>query len=200
MTVPGDDLAFLHGLHHLFPLQDLLGLALAQPDHAVGIVGHAGFVFHLFDQHLNDLTDLRRLFVLIPFVARNRAFALVSDVDEDGVVVDADDPAVDDLVDVEVGLGFDLGVDRFRGIAHRRLKHGFQGRITFQTANEISIYHCTLNRLPPNATNPMLSRTAGHPPVGIETPFVGQGRKTRHVERGPDHHPGDRERRLSRSS
>src|SRR5690606_19023931 len=33
----GDDLAFVDRLHHLLPGDDLLGLALAQHDHAVGI-------------------------------------------------------------------------------------------------------------------------------------------------------------------
>ena len=106
------------------------------------------------------------VFVLFPFVAEDDAFALVADVDQDDVAVDAQDAAVDDLVHVKVGFVLDLGDDGFGRIGHRRLKHGFQRGVTFQTTNEISIYHCTLNRLPHSATNPMLSRTGDRPPRG----------------------------------
>ena len=56
-------------------------------------------VFDLFDQHLDRLAGFGRLFVLFPFVERDRAFALVADVDQHEVAVDAEDAAVDDLIE-----------------------------------------------------------------------------------------------------
>ena len=48
----GDDVAFVDGLHDLHPLLDLLGLPLAEDDHAA-IVLPAEDVFDVFDQHLD---------------------------------------------------------------------------------------------------------------------------------------------------
>ena len=56
-------------------------------------------VFDVFDEDANRVADLRELFAFFPFVAGDDAFALVADVDEDEVVVDAEDAAFDDLID-----------------------------------------------------------------------------------------------------
>ena len=49
----GDDVALVDGLHHLQPGLDLLGLALAQGDHAAGVVDQAVDVFHVLDEHFD---------------------------------------------------------------------------------------------------------------------------------------------------
>ncbi len=48
------------------------------------------YVFDVFDQHFEDLAGLGRRFVFFPLVAEDDAFALVADIDEDEVAVDAD--------------------------------------------------------------------------------------------------------------
>ena len=65
----GDDLSFLDRLHHLLPGDDLLGLALAERDHAVRISASSRAIFDVFDEHLDDLVHLRRFFFFFPFVA-----------------------------------------------------------------------------------------------------------------------------------
>ena len=54
----GDHVAFVDRLHHLQPGLDLLGLALAEGDHAAGIVDQAVDVFHVFDEHLDVVPGL----------------------------------------------------------------------------------------------------------------------------------------------
>src|SRR5690606_27446864 len=48
----GDHLALGNRFHHRFPLDDLLGLSLAQRNHPIGVVGRAEVIFHLFDEDL----------------------------------------------------------------------------------------------------------------------------------------------------
>ena len=99
----GDDVAFVDGLHDLHPLFDLLGLALAEDDHAA-IVEPAVAIFDVFDEDADHLADFRLigLFRSSHSLRGIDAFALVADVDEDEFVVDADDFAFDDLIDVDV--------------------------------------------------------------------------------------------------
>ena len=97
----GDDVALVDGLHDLHPLFDLLGLALAEDDHAA-IVLPAGDVFDVFDEDANRLADLGHRVAFLPLVAGDDAFALVADVDEDEVVVDAQHFAFDDLIGADV--------------------------------------------------------------------------------------------------
>src|SRR5690606_18078841 len=94
-----DDVPFVHRLHDFQPGRDLLRLALAEDDHhAVGI--GAGDAFDVLDQHLDAIAHDGRGLVFLPLVARNSALALITDVDQNHFVVDAEDRAVDDLVDV----------------------------------------------------------------------------------------------------
>ena len=65
----GDDVVFVDGLHHLQPGLDLLGLALAQGDHAAPFFGAAEDVFDFLDEHLDVLAGFGRLFVFFPLVA-----------------------------------------------------------------------------------------------------------------------------------
>ncbi len=97
----GDDLAFGDLGHHLFPLQDLFRLAFAQRDHAVDIVCRTECVLHLFDQHLDGLSNGRRLFRFVPFIDIDCTFALEANIDDDIFTVDFHDLAIDDLIDVK---------------------------------------------------------------------------------------------------
>jgi len=132
-------LTLLHGLHHLFPLQDLLSFALAEPHHAVRVVGHAELVFHLLDQDLDRFANLG-LLALSPLVARNRSFTLIA-----FSAVNTNDAPVHDLVDVKIAFRLYIRHNHVGGVFQCRLKDGLKIWITFQTADEVSIYHCTLN-------------------------------------------------------
>ena len=100
----GDDLALLDRSHHLFPLDDLFGFSLAQNDHVPSFFEDI-LVFDLFDQNLDHLADLRRLFAFFPLVLWDRAFALESNVDDDELFIDFNNLAFDDLVYVELFVG-----------------------------------------------------------------------------------------------
>ena len=54
----GDHVAFVDRLHDLHPGFDLVGLALAERDHAAGIIHRSGDVLDVLDQDLDDLADL----------------------------------------------------------------------------------------------------------------------------------------------
>ena len=99
----GDDVALVDGLHDLHPLFDLLGLALAEDDHAA-IVLPARSTSSTSSTRTRMTCRRSRAgrVALFPFVAGDDAFALVADVDEDEVVVDAKDFAFDDLIGVDV--------------------------------------------------------------------------------------------------
>ena len=96
-----DHVAFVDGLHDLHPLLDLLSLALAEDDHATIVVVTLG-IFDIFDQHANLLAGFWLFFFLFPLVASDRSFALVAYIDEHKFVIDADDGAFYDLIDVYV--------------------------------------------------------------------------------------------------
>ena len=55
----GDDVAFVDGLHDLHPLFDLLGLALAEDDHAAVVLPAGAMSSMSSISTLNDLADLR---------------------------------------------------------------------------------------------------------------------------------------------
>ena len=74
------------------------GLALAELDHA-GVFQAGLRFFDLLDQHLDDLAGLRRFVFGVPFVERDRAFALVADVDQHQIAFDAEHAPLDDLVE-----------------------------------------------------------------------------------------------------
>ena len=106
----GDDVAFVDGLHDLHPLFDLLSLALAEDDHAA-IVEPALRIFDVLDEDADHLADFGLIGIFrLPFVAGDHPLALVADVDEDEFVVDADDFAFDDLIDVDVLAAKPTGV------------------------------------------------------------------------------------------
>ena len=99
----GDDVVLVDRLHHLAPGFDLFGLALGKDDHAARFFGAAEDVFDVLDQHFHDVCPAcGRFFPLFPLVERDGAFALVADVDQHVLAVDAENLAVDDLVDGEV--------------------------------------------------------------------------------------------------
>ena len=65
--------------------------------------GRAGDVFDVFDRGLWIVcADFGQRFAFFPFVAGDDAFALVADVDQHEVVVDAEDAAFDDLIGADV--------------------------------------------------------------------------------------------------
>ncbi len=98
----GDDVALVDGLHHLQPGLDLLGLALAEGNHAARVFDQAVDVFHVFDEDLDLRAGLGQLLAFFPFVAEDDAFALVADVDQDHVALDAKHAALDDLVQLHL--------------------------------------------------------------------------------------------------
>ncbi len=83
-----DGAAFRAGLDHVFPLDLLLGLFLAQDDHAT-------FVFHLVEKHIELVADLDDgdILELMPV---DHAFGLVADVDQHFIILDGQDPAWND--------------------------------------------------------------------------------------------------------
>ena len=85
-------------------------------------------VLDVFDQHADRLADLGRLVAFLPFVARDDAFALVADVDQDELVVDAEDFAFDDLIRRR----------RLRRRANPCPRAGISPMATFQSSSETS--------------------------------------------------------------
>ena len=139
----GDHLAFLHGFHDVVPFDQLLGLAPTETDHTVRVVGKPQFVFHFFDQHFDRVADNRGIFVAVPFVQRDRAFALETDVDKYRVVVHADYVSVDDFVDVEIRFGFNQ-IDDIGGIfkfGYCRLEQIVNFLVAFEVSDQIAVYH-----------------------------------------------------------
>ena len=94
----GDDVALVDRLHHLQPGLDLFGLALAEGDHAAGVVHQAVDVFHVLDEDFDLGAGLGELLAFFPLVAEDDAFALVAHVDQHDVALDAEHAALDDLV------------------------------------------------------------------------------------------------------
>ncbi len=72
--------------------------------------GRPGDVFDVFDEHLDGVADCGERFAFFPFVARDDAFALVADVDQDEVVVDAKDFAFDDLIWSDISALEPIGI------------------------------------------------------------------------------------------
>ena len=93
---------FVDGLHDLHPLFDLLGLALAEHDHAALVLAAERCLRRLRRARGSISPICGLVVVFFPFVAGNDAFALVADVDEDELVVDAEDFAFDDLIGADV--------------------------------------------------------------------------------------------------
>ena len=98
----GDDVALVDRFHHLQPGLDLLGLALAERDHAAGVFHQAVDVFHVLDEDLHLRAGLGQQFAFFPLVAEDDAFALVAHVDQDDVALDAQHAAFDDLVQLHL--------------------------------------------------------------------------------------------------
>ena len=97
--------------HHVFlvnrfadavPRLDLLRLTLAEGDHPRVVVLPSFRVLQILDEDLENLTRLRRLFRFIPLVARDDSFALVTDVYQDEIVVDAKDLPLNRLIDGQI--------------------------------------------------------------------------------------------------
>ena len=142
----GDHLALLHGIHDIVPLDQLLGFATAQTDHAVRVVGQAQFILHLFDQDFDRVANHGRIFVGVPFMQWDRAFALETDIDKCRFVVHADYAAIDDLVDIKFLLGIKQ-TDELGGIfdvGHRRLEQIVNFLVALKVSYQISVYHSSL--------------------------------------------------------
>ena len=99
--VAGDDIPFVDGLHDLHPLFDFLRFALAQHNHAAIVVAALGSLPHLPPAR-ESLAHGGLLFILLPLIAGDGAFAFVADVDEHELVIDADDFSFDDLIDIDI--------------------------------------------------------------------------------------------------
>ena len=86
------------------------------------------------------LPDFRRLIAFFPFAAGNDAFTFVADVDQDEFVVDAQDFAVDDLVDGQLSS---TPIDFFGCRAAHRLGQLFLPLVLFeiQSANQVTVDH-----------------------------------------------------------
>ena len=97
----------MNGLHHFLPDQNLRRFALAQRDEAVRIVRHPVFVFYILNQNLDDLAYFWLRFIFIPFIERNAAFALESDIDQHMFVIDPQYLAVNDTVYIKRAFSFD---------------------------------------------------------------------------------------------
>ena len=95
-------MAFLDRKHHLLPLENLFCFSLAQADHGPDIFRCTMLVFDFFDQHLNGLPDFRRWFVFVPFVLMDSTFAFEPYVDDYKFIVNFNDFAFDNLIDVEL--------------------------------------------------------------------------------------------------
>ena len=95
----GDDVALVDRIHDRHPGLDLLGLALAEGDHAAGIIDQAVDVLDILDQDLDHLPRLGQLFAFFPLAAEDNAFALVADVDQHDVALGSQDASLDDLID-----------------------------------------------------------------------------------------------------
>ena len=70
------------------------------------------------------------------------AFALVADVDQDHAVVDAENAAFDDLIDVKLTAPFGRGQAFFFKTDDCRFKHRLEVGVVIQIADECSIDHC----------------------------------------------------------
>src|SRR5208283_6210175 len=95
----GDDVALVNRIHDRHPGLDLLGLALAEGDHAAGIVDQAVDVLDILDQDLDHLPRLGQLFTFFPLTAEDDTFALIADVDQNNVALGPQHASLDDLVD-----------------------------------------------------------------------------------------------------
>jgi len=137
----GDNLAFLNRGHHVFPLNDLLSLTLAEDDHVAGFFEDV-LVFNFFDQNFDQLPHLRRLFAFFPLILGNSAFALEADVDNDEFFVDLYNLAFDNLIDVELLVGIFQGIEQqlFCGIAEHTGEFIFQG-VVFEGADKRTVDH-----------------------------------------------------------
>ncbi len=93
---------------HIHPVDDVVRFPFADGNQAMRVIGPPRFVFQVLDQDLDFLANLRLRFVPFPFIPRNTAFALEADVNDNEIVVHADDFSLDDLVEFKLVL-IDLG-------------------------------------------------------------------------------------------
>ena len=82
---------------HGFPAELIVGLALAQRDHAI-------FAFELHQQDIDAVADLNRGDV-VEFVGRDHTFGLVADIDQHFATADGADDALDDRAGRELAHG-----------------------------------------------------------------------------------------------
>jgi len=93
-----NDVSLVDRLHHLQPGLDLLGLALAEGDHAAWFFHQSVDVFHVLDQDFDLSAGQRQRLAFFPLVAEDDAFALVAHVDQHDVALDAEHASLDDFV------------------------------------------------------------------------------------------------------
>ena len=141
------DLALLDMLHHLRPGQDLGSLSLAQRHHPVLVARSAELILEFLDQNLQRLACLRRILIRIPFIDVNGPFTLETHVHHDKFVVHPDNCAVNNIIDGEIGFGFQAVI---KGIC-APLKKCFQflgKRVVFKTSNKVTVYHGWIQQTP----------------------------------------------------
>ena len=131
----GDDLAFFDRLHHLLPGDDLLGLPLAERDHAIRIVGTAHVVFEVFDEDLKSAAFDWLLFRLVPLVERNDAFTFKANVHKNVAISDSNDATFDDLVQIDIRTVFERRKAGGISPSHGGFDFGGQRVIVFQISN-----------------------------------------------------------------
>ena len=150
VTVPVTGSPSLSLLMTSFHCRLLVGLPLADAQHAA-VFRPGLFVFQVFDQHRDELPDLRRFFAFTPFVDRHRGFALEADIDHHVAVFDAENASFDDLVDVEIRTPAHAAVSGKESglfkVLRGRLEQRLDVRIVFERANQGVINHRSVSNL-----------------------------------------------------
>jgi len=131
-----------------FPFDDLLGFALAQRDHSIGVIGGPKFVLHLFDQDFDSRADDRLFLFRAPFIEADGTFTFEANVDQGPFIVDFNDPAVDDFALSVVLLILFQPVQKplvcfFFGGQNCQFVDDF---VVVQTADEVAINHLLFQR------------------------------------------------------
>ena len=97
----GDDVAFADLVDQVQPFDDDGSFTVADRDQSRWIIGVTLFVFEIFDEHFDGLTDFERFGFFVPFVSRNGAFTFEADVHDDGVFIQSHNFTDDDVADVD---------------------------------------------------------------------------------------------------
>ena len=131
-----DDVAFGMSADDLFPLATTVCFPLGKDDQSDGI-------FELFKLNFDLLADFRNIFVLLPLVPLDHTFTLVTDVDDNLVVVHPHNRAGQDFIQV-VCLSLLVVNLFFRKLRERRGNHRIKFRlVNVKFSQQITIDHST---------------------------------------------------------